>query len=64
VQEYEELLSSLSVELEQVRGQLAVATRQDPSPEVLKLKCDIIAVKVMSVVIDQLLMAGYRKSVS
>ncbi len=44
MQEYEELMTSLSIELEQVKGQLMVANRQDP--ELLKLRQEIVAIKV------------------
>ncbi|XP_064400000.1 GRIP and coiled-coil domain-containing protein 1-like [Halichondria panicea] len=47
VHEYEELIQSISVELEQVKGQLAVAEKKhDPSPQILKLKQEMAAIKV------------------
>ncbi len=45
--EYEELIQSISVELEQLKGQLAVAEKKhDPSPQTLKLKQEMAAIKV------------------
>ena len=48
--EYEQLVQSMSVELEQVKGQLVVAERQDPSPELTKLQREMSALKVFEVV--------------
>ncbi len=37
----------MSVELEQVKGQLVIAGKQDPSPQILKLKQEMAAIKVL-----------------
>ena len=50
VQEFEELIKSMSIELEQVKGQLMVAERQaDPSPQILKLRQEMASLKVKCV---------------
>ena len=47
VHEFEELIKSMSIELEQVKGQLMVAERHaDPSPQILKLRQEMATLKV------------------